>query len=265
MKILSFDVGIKNLAYCIANNDEDEKKIVIEEWDIINTLEDKIAESKENNKCSHCGAKAKYYSEDSNFYCGRHRGKYCLIDAKAYKIKTKTKCSECDSNSNYTYKDINFCKKHLMKFNKLNTIKKVKCKKINNDYIFSKMIELFDGRYKHFLDCDKVLIELQPALKGPRMKAISCFISSYFLIKGKYDMNARMEEVRYISATNKLKFEETTETTYRQRKDMGIEYVRKFLEDNEDYKYFLNIFNEHSKKDDLCDALLQILYDLNIF
>ena len=41
--ILSFDIGIKNLAYCILDNDEDNKLRIIK-WDIIKILED-------NEKC----------------------------------------------------------------------------------------------------------------------------------------------------------------------------------------------------------------------
>ena len=36
MLILSFDVGIKNLAYCLLEYDPDKKTKLIKEWDIIN-------------------------------------------------------------------------------------------------------------------------------------------------------------------------------------------------------------------------------------
>ena len=34
MKFLSFDIGIRNLAYCIVND-----KLIIEDWDIINIVD----------------------------------------------------------------------------------------------------------------------------------------------------------------------------------------------------------------------------------
>ena len=40
---------------------------------------------------------------------------------------------------------------------------------------------------KHFLECKMVLIENQPTLKNPKMKAISSTIYDYFLIRGIID------------------------------------------------------------------------------
>ena len=40
--ILSFDIGIKNLAYCLINQDDNEINII--RWDIINLVKD-------NEKC----------------------------------------------------------------------------------------------------------------------------------------------------------------------------------------------------------------------
>ena len=40
MKILSWDIGIKNLAYCLINIDDDTDTINIEDWNIIKVTED---------------------------------------------------------------------------------------------------------------------------------------------------------------------------------------------------------------------------------
>jgi len=39
MKILSFDVGIKNLAYCILSVEDNDFKIL--EWDVLNIIDNK--------------------------------------------------------------------------------------------------------------------------------------------------------------------------------------------------------------------------------
>lgn len=251
--ILSFDVGIKNLAYCLYN--EEDNKII--EWDIINLLEDKIKESKENNNCSFCKAKAKKYCKNT-FYCGRHFSRFEKIK------ETTEKCECCGETKNcYLFENTFYCKKHFNESNKLSVIKKVKCKKVNNDYLFNKIINSFDTTHSNFLNVKKVIIELQPARKNPRMIAISNFIMSYFLIKGKYTDNSVMKSVEYISSKKKLRFGNHGTTTYKQRKNLGIDYVREYLkEHNTD---FLDKFNSSKKKDDLCDALLQVLYTLNLF
>jgi len=61
-KILSFDVGIKNLAYCILN---DKKEIL--DWNVLNIIEDEM-------NCCECGKKATCYTEIDNkiCYCKKH-------------------------------------------------------------------------------------------------------------------------------------------------------------------------------------------------
>ena len=49
MKILSWDVGIYNLAYCILEIDEDRSKTIIHDWDILN-LGDSVLYKKDRTK-----------------------------------------------------------------------------------------------------------------------------------------------------------------------------------------------------------------------
>lgn len=63
MKILAFDIGIKNLSYCIL----DEKYNIIK-WGIINVLNHEIT------GCSKCPKPAKH-KENDIYFCGRHKTK----------------------------------------------------------------------------------------------------------------------------------------------------------------------------------------------
>ena len=74
MKFLSFDVGIKNLAYCIVNYElENPSEFKIDKWGIINLIEDEQQKSHENEKCKCfnknkkvCGGRAKHYAKVKN-------------------------------------------------------------------------------------------------------------------------------------------------------------------------------------------------------
>ena len=71
MKILSIDVGMKNLAYCLLNVSETNNYDIID-WNVVNlTDSDKYICKclKKNNKV--CGKKAKYF-KNANYYCKTH-------------------------------------------------------------------------------------------------------------------------------------------------------------------------------------------------
>ena len=79
MKILSIDVGIKNLACCVLDIMEQDCKIV--SWDIINLCN----ETNQNQKCScknknkkNCSNIARYYKEEV-YYCLKHANENKLL------------------------------------------------------------------------------------------------------------------------------------------------------------------------------------------
>ena len=76
MKILSFDVGIKNLAYCLLNSEDNS----IEDWGILNISVDPVCEHQMKNR--KCDNTAKKMIKDTEFkLCTSH----CKI--KQYKDK----------------------------------------------------------------------------------------------------------------------------------------------------------------------------------
>ena len=63
MLILSWDVGIKNLAYCISKYNEG--KYEIKEWGIINLLKDEMDAQK---KCNECKKLAKFKTKNKEYH-----------------------------------------------------------------------------------------------------------------------------------------------------------------------------------------------------
>src|SRR3990167_9662950 len=84
MKVASFDIGIKHLAYCIIDTENDEIKIL--NWDVINLLENKC---KKCDKCNFCD-KLPYYYCDSLNSCYQHRNKLNDKPIRYYTIKNTT-------------------------------------------------------------------------------------------------------------------------------------------------------------------------------
>ena len=102
MKILSWDVGIKNLAYAIIEFTDKTNNFKIIKWDIINLLDDTI-------KCCHilqgkkknCSSTAKYIfnikenNEEPQYYCKKHCEK---IDYQLVIPISEIKCQKCKQN-----------------------------------------------------------------------------------------------------------------------------------------------------------------------
>ena len=79
MKVLSFDVGIKNLAYCLI----DDTQQTIEDWGILNISADPVCEHQMKETC--CDKSAKFIVEGVHL-CPGHRNLKKYKDCKAKKI-----------------------------------------------------------------------------------------------------------------------------------------------------------------------------------
>jgi len=227
MRILSFDVGIKNLAYCLMEwdnkNDDKKQNLKIHSWNIINLIEDKNIDMHCMNK--ECINKVKSYIEFNNtkhYLCSRHIKNKDDIINEIVKNYTIDKWKLCDNNICSTCKNIDaidndivlkkskikyynndqlnicLCTKHYKSLlskvnnitNKICSIRNKKVKDVTISDIKLQLIKSLDEHRIEFLTkIDMVLIENQPTFKTPTMKAISDTIYTWFLIRGIIDKN----------------------------------------------------------------------------
>tara|TARA_A100001015_G_scaffold214964_1_gene241295 strand:+ start:956 stop:1843 length:888 start_codon:yes stop_codon:yes gene_type:complete len=292
MRVLSWDVGIINLAYCLIDfKNEDDWKIV--DWNIINlTNRDKI-------KCKICKKNPTYVHNidgETNYYCKVHAKKVdekilpfdncfvninsdqlkccCLFKKEPCQKKVKFQLSINNENLKYCNSHAKSEYKKMMNKRKLKLLpKKKRVGAISIDVLRIKLIEELEKR-KNLLSANLVLIENQPTLRNPKMKAISSTIYDYYLIRGLFDKSvtkSNIEKVKYMSPSNKLKLAEDGDTkrliklkgdmakTYKLTKSLGIKYCSKMIEPFNNWKEF---FNGCKKKDDLADSFLQGMYQL---
>ena len=108
MKILSIDVGIKNLAYCLIETAIQGDTFKIIKWDVINLCEETpicqyIITNK--NKTKACDKKSCLFRDDI-FYCRTHAKKQnCLLQTPENTIKHNSKLDEIKKIAD-TYKII---------------------------------------------------------------------------------------------------------------------------------------------------------------
>ena len=98
MKILSWDVGIIHLAYCILDYNPENNKYTIYSWEQINIATDKV-----DTKCSCCKKNGKYYylnsKDEKVFLCGTHKKKYVPIEVTLEDLFIKEKGNTCQFES----------------------------------------------------------------------------------------------------------------------------------------------------------------------
>jgi hypothetical protein len=279
MKILSFDVGIIHLAYCLLEID-DNKNFKILKWGLINLILDVLPNC---HSCLSLGSnnEQKFSCQFDKLYCfcNKHKKNYDDLQKKFSKtyIKNPTKdiCIECSKKSSYHLNEEHYCSEHykkiINKFEKESALKEIltNCSKISIDTLKFNMINILDS-IPELLVVDSVVIENQPSLKNPKMKGIADNLYTYFLIRGIIDKK-RISIVSFFSPSNKLKtnidehlnksntdsiLENTTNSTekYKMTKALGIQYCLKLLEGQNQWITYLN---SHKKKDDLADSFLQ--------
>lgn len=279
MKVLSFDVGIVNLAYCVLEKIEDDFKILA--WGVINLVDDRqkcdyqMTEKQCNNNAKfviYDKDKSKEKLDDSVYACTSHKAKLmpALEEIIQKKKIVKYICNYCSNDSTHICKklNINFCEEHVVKWKKI--IKFIGCKKYvtvacgrqPQQNLSEKLFTKLDSFKDIFLNVDEVLIENQPSMRNPVMKTISVFLYSYFVIRGTID-NKIISYVRFVSPSNKLKIDvnkttkvlagiKTKEIVYKLTKALGIKYCRAIINKKDDEQIACV-----KKKDDMADAFLQ--------
>lgn len=281
MKILSVDIGIKNLAYAIlevtnANANLDKNSIVngsqdfkIIKWDVINLCNKFIPCSA--NTCS----KQACFHKNHTYYCKNHTKKteYSL---PLYNVKTLHKQSLANLSTLVEKYDLKLEKpvnkaslisslEDYLKTTCFEAIENVNANNVNlidlGISLKNELNELFNSY--DLASIDQIIIENQISPIANRMKSIQGMISQYFI-------DCNNHNIVFISATNKLKAflnkekssEKEKKISYNERKKLSILYTKQLLE-QKNMLNDLNYFVKHSKKDDLADCLLQGIYYLD--
>jgi hypothetical protein len=236
MKILAFDIGIKNLAYCIMNKDTD-GKLEIKAIDTVSILSEPIKTCNGVQKSGKiCGKKCSttwILDECSFFSCKTHFPKIIVFDKKKNTYSDK-KCNE------YSLHEL--AKNMIIKLN-----------------------EIFKN--EEFVDIDKILIELQPSF-AVKMK----FLSHILYCKITENFINFHTKINFVKGTEKLKvykgppLECKLKTAYSKRKWLSVEYSKILLKElfcNDQYDLWYPCLFNNSKCDDACDSLLYCLYSFN--
>jgi len=257
MKILSIDVGIKNLAYCLFEFQDNQYTIL--EWNVMNLCG-------EESKCTHqsifnkqCTNKAHFFKKDQ-FFCNK-----CAKKTKFFLSRTLLLNAQKKNISKKSLFDIantatislskNASKSEILALIHEKCLSPIQNKTANNMNLIEIGIALKNNMnaIPSLCSADKILIENQISPIANRMKTLQGMIAQYFIMQN-------ITDIEFVSASNKLKsFTNNQKTTYSERKKLGIDVTKNILTE-QNFNEKNDYFNQHKKKDDLADSFLQGLW-----
>lgn len=282
-KIVSIDVGISRLAFCLFSNSMNKdhansnqsNQYTIHKWAIVNLTKT----SDTVITCSLCDNLAKYEKAGAKYctkHCKKTPGLLLCPELKPSKIN-KLKFADLVSLANkysIPYSTTTRKKAELVaiihqyiKEHGFQPIEKTNASALDLNVIGRNIKENFNALFADDIDdiCE-VVIENQLSPMAIRMKTIQGMISQYFIMK-----NDNIH-IRFVNASNKLKGIAVTEEIgapedYKDRKDLSIHACKQLI--NADPQYvgtpWPEFINKKRKKDgiaDLADCFLQGLWHI---
>jgi len=267
MKIISFDVGIKNLACCVLEIYENQEfKILF--WDVLNLTNPTLYPP-----CciENCKQKVKHYMHNTDiYYCTKHSKKnpnnHCLVPENLV-MKSLKVCGQkelCITAQEYKMKiEKRITKKQLIAlFDKY----------VNDNYLIpippeqkastmdlisvgKEMNSVFEKKIQCYEPYDYVIIENQISPIANRMKTVQGMIAYHFIMRNS------LSSIHFISASNKLNtFTDDKIENYSDRKKAAVDISKQLLEKYKGFEPYQKYLHKNGKKDDLADCFLQLLY-----
>ncbi len=251
MKLISVDIGIRNLAICVLEGTS-RKDVNIVHWNVIDVLGEK--NGVDRPLCFHC-SKAGMWYQGEKYACTRHcpkarvptktsvsKKKIDELRKEATDLGISPLPSKKPELVNAIYDKLK--QAGWIKFNGGSAVKHSPVLDLSADIARS-----LDSRLSWWEGANLVVVENQ---KDRRMFAVQAMVHMYFTTKG-----IRVKGVSAIHKLNNILTIEDATGSYRGRKKTGIVHCEKLMPDCQ-----RAFFKTHKKKDDLADSFLQGLWFL---
>ena len=271
MKILSIDVGIKNMSFCLFELVETNIKAI--KWDNIDLSQKSGSNS--NAKCIEidkdivCDKPAKFI-KDGNCYCLKHSKNHKYLrpcaDLKTSFLNKRKLQELIELAKKYNVNVMGMKKSQIIaalndfsKNNCYSSIDKSDGTKVDLVTVGRNIQYHFDIIFaEHLTTIDIIIIENQIGPIANKMKTIQGMLSQYFIMKNNNII------IDFISASNKLKDflppnnnSKEDKIDYKQRKKLGIQICLQFVDNDQRFTEWGAYLHKHKKQDDLSDAFLQ--------
>ena len=284
---LTFDVGIKNLAYCLVRKDTEKKSLLesidILHWGILDVSYKPLICKHIVNKRKICNkVSLNYLLKDPNIPNPHEISDnligYCKTCTANLKLADKTEHKRLNKISrNAKYND-NF---NIQMERLLSSLEKFYCNNIEGIYHTEPNIATIANpanpanNLDYFVQNLEIFIENQPVFKNPIMKSISIAIFTFFILKKVINPKI-VKSVNFISAGEKTKplfinkmkefinidVDIAQLKNYDKRKEFTITITNEFIKKLNDSVF--NIiskinYSDAKKKDDFADTFIYVI------
>lgn len=293
-RVLAFDIGIKNLAYCILEKslaggsgpDASGAKIIA--WENVNLLLEGVeggAAAAAKPVCATCGKGAKWAvvrtgeagtEQQQRLVCARHvpadRKVLAGADGKPLKalpavgeLKTMCETAGLGKPTSKSPKKEDWvgllATRYVLPVSAVvkGAAKVTRALGANvtalHDGILAMILD--DRRYDTFMSCDAVLLENQPVLKNPTMKTVQILLFATLRdnFKAERDGERPLPPFHLVHAGKKVQGVESGDAGYAARKQGSEERAKAWLTQNAAGSTWERSFLAAGKKSDLADAL----------
>jgi len=246
-KILAFDIGIKNLAFCILEGIH------------VNALENvNLLAPVEPVMCSLCKIRASYRVAD-NVYCKRHIPKTHTILPELVKKKlpvhavlkelVKTHCNADGKTKEKCLEALS--KKFAFVFEQP---KQANASHVSLELIHDALRAFVSASWPEFSGCTHVLLENQPAFKNPHMKSVQVLL--FATLREQFLQHGQTPKYHFIHAKKKVQDAEVGDAGYAERKNKSEARVKQLFESGSVVNPVLyEKWSAATKKSDMADAV----------
>jgi hypothetical protein len=262
MKVLAFDIGIRNLAWCLCEKTEDTQWRISgwENYDLLAGTTTQAAKTAAKVLCASCGKKATHQKGQDAPTCAKHVPPTHppLKDASGVVLKALPKLDALRGllgplpKKPKTKADVleALQTKWSMPFTPPKATRAVKEDLVR---LHDSIRTFVKAKRELFLSATHILLENQPAFKNPTMKSVQILLFATL----RDILERPDQEVSFVHAGKKVKGAKTGDAGYAARKKGGEERVRDFFEKERvaEKERWLEYYKGQQKTSDLCDAL----------
>lgn len=256
MRVLAFDIGIKNLAFCVLDGTQ---VIALENCNILPPVEPV--------HCSQCKVRAKYHVQDK-VWCKKHIPKThkILPELMGKKLppnkilKELVKTHECETKGHHNSDYIDALgTKFAMKYEQP---KQINASKVSLEIVHDALRFFASVHWHVFTECTHVLLENQPVFKNPHMKSVQVLL--FAVLREIFLTHEETPAYHFVHAKKKTQTDlvdpldqpQAGDAGYADRKAKSEERLTRLFETGAVVnKEIYEAWKKSPKKSDMADAL----------